>query len=104
MKTCHFEPGGCSRYTISEVPHGDHTVFILWMNNSGKAMRSVGKFTHWTYVAEKMKLNEEDAKAVSFFINSRNEGYVPMVQDLPREMKEHPKSENYIPVAEGESF
>lgn len=104
MKTTHFEPGGCSRYTISEVPNHYQTAYILWNNNRGKAMCTVREFTHWTYVAEKMDLNREDAKAVAFFINSRAKGYEPAQQDLPREMKDNPGSEKFIPVVLGESF
>ena len=108
MKTTHFEPGGGSRYTMSEVPCGNGTVFILWNNNSGKAMKVISAFTHWVYVAEKLRLNEEDAKAVAFFINSRVrepwDGYEPEPQDLPRGMDGDPKGARFIPAVEGESL
>tara|TARA_B100000586_G_C19794913_1_gene295645 strand:- start:5 stop:343 length:339 start_codon:yes stop_codon:yes gene_type:complete len=98
MKTTRFEPGEISRYIISEVPYGEDTVFILWMDISGRAIRVSGQPMHWMYVAEKMRLTDEDAKAVAFYINSKRADYEPDEEDLPLEMKGDPKSGEYTNV------
>ena len=103
MKTTHFDVGGQSRYTISQIPQGDHQIIIFWYgNNSGKAMRHSKGYLHWNYIAEKMNLEQEIAKAVALFINMQVPGYKPTEKELPRQMKGNPEAKECVPVAKGQ--
>ena len=79
MQRQFYEPGNGTRYDIiyGNVPGyaNDSEVFVLtWMlrGGSGGSTIAVTSFTHWTYVQEKMNVQEADAKALAEFINSMN--------------------------------
>jgi len=99
----HYYPGNGTKYDLmyGRTPNlddrdGPEQFFCTWLEGaSGRTVKhSIGGYCHWTYTKEKMRLsNQEDAKAISHFINSINCRDYPYPashsQDiLPRGMKE----------------
>ena len=80
MQRQFYEPGNGTRYDIiyGNAPgysEDSSDVFLLtWMlrGGSGGSTIAVNSFTHWTYVQEKMNVQEADAKALAEFINNSN--------------------------------
>ena len=78
-----YEPGNATSYELifgySPAMNKEHprNFFCAWMSkgSSGGYIVKVmeGGYTHWSYVMEKLSLrSEEDAKAITHFINSVN--------------------------------
>lgn len=78
-----YEPGNMGRYELifgySPAINKDHprNFFCAWMSKGGSGGSIVkvmeDGYTHWSYVKEKLSLHgEEDAKAITHFINSVN--------------------------------
>jgi hypothetical protein len=99
-----YQPGNGTRYELMfghmpniEDADGPHLFFCARINGGGGEVvrHSIGSYCHFTYVSEKMKLGDEDAKAVAHVVNTVNFRDYPdvfspsqLVQILPRGMKE----------------
>ena len=101
ITTAQFEPGNGTRYDLlwgdcpdGNDPDGPHLFFCTWLKNGGSGgvtvTHPIGGYCHFSYVAEKMEIGGEDAKAIAHLINSLNcRSYT--VQDLdtlPRGVRE----------------
>jgi len=99
-----YQPGNGSRYELMfghmpnlEDPDGPHTFFCARVNAGGGevVLHSINSYCHFTYVSEKMRIGDEDAKAIAHVINTVNlrdylEGFSisQIEQILPRGIKE----------------
>ncbi|MAH47729.1 hypothetical protein CMI37_18050 [Candidatus Pacearchaeota archaeon] len=54
---------------------GPHKFSLTWMqsgNGGITVIHPIGAFCHYTYVSEKLRIDEEDAKVLAHFMNSIN--------------------------------
>ena len=100
-----YQPGNGSRYELMfghmpnlEDPDGPHLFFCARINGAGGEVvrHSINNYCHFTYVAEKMRIGDEDAKAIAHVINTVNlRDYLKdfsisqIEQILPRGIKEN---------------
>jgi len=100
-----YQPGNGTRYELMfghmpnmEDPDGPHIFFCAKVNAGGGdiVLHSINNYCHFTYVAEKMRIGDEDAKAIAHVINTVNlRDYLKdfsisqIEQILPRGIKEN---------------